>query len=90
MRHSLTKLLQHAEIEPASKYHETITQAWILAVRHFMNSVDSSASFNEFIDHNPILIDSKIMMSHYSKELLFSDKARTGFVQPNLKPIPLH
>lgn len=35
MRDTLLTFLRHHGIE-ASKYHETITRAWILAVRHFM------------------------------------------------------
>ena len=34
------------------------------------------------------LLDSKIMMTHYSAEVLFSDEARARFVEPNLSPIP--
>ena len=34
------------------------------------------------------MLDSKIMMTHYSAEVLFSDEARAKFVDPNLHPIP--
>ncbi len=37
---------------------------------------------------NPRMLDSKIMMTHYSEDILFSDKARNEFVAPNLEPIP--
>jgi len=37
-----------------------------------------------------VLLDSKIMLTHYSAELLFSDQARAEFVEPNLDPIPRH
>jgi hypothetical protein len=35
-----------------------------------------------------MLLDSRIMLTHYSTELLFSDKARAKFVEPDLDPIP--
>ncbi len=35
MRNSLLVFLRHHGVA-ASKYHETLTRAWILAVRHFM------------------------------------------------------
>ena len=36
MREALLKFLEQNGI-PRSKFHETITRAWVLAVRHFMN-----------------------------------------------------
>ena len=75
-------------MEPSSKYHETMTQAWVLAVRHFMDSTLGTSSALEFIDANPKLLDTEIMMTHYSKDVLFSDMARGSFVEPNLVPIP--
>lgn len=42
----------------------------------------ASASADIFIDRNPIMLDSKIMMTHYSAELVFSDEARARFVIP--------
>lgn len=83
-------LLTHQGIDPASKYHETMTQAWILAVRHFMYLTPSTASAQEFLRANPRLLNSKIMDSHYSNEVLHSSDARTGFVAPDLAPIPQH
>lgn len=90
MRQALIGLLKHAGIDPSEKYHETMTEAWVLAVHHFMNSTDNSTSADDFINKNPDMLDSKIMLTHYSAEVLFSDKARKTFVQPNLEPIPRH
>ncbi|TXS93897.1 hypothetical protein FV139_09730 [Parahaliea maris] len=88
MRSALVGLLRHAGVDPSGKYHETLTEAWVLAVDHFMNKTESSNSADEFIDQNPLLLDSGIMQSHYSAELLFSDEARRKFVEPNREPIP--
>ena len=74
----------------ASRYHETLTRAWILAVHHFMAGAADAGSADEFIDHNPRLLDAKIMLSHYSAEVLFGPGARAGFVEPNLEQIPRH
>ena len=89
MHRALQGFLQHHGI-PTSKYHETLTRAWILAVRHFMESSPGSASADAFIAHNPALLDSKIMLTHYSADLLFSDEARAKFVEPDLEQIPRH
>lgn len=86
MREALLKFLRHNDI-PLSKFHETITRAWVLAVRHFMNK-GASASSADFIAKNPELLDSRIMLTHYSASVLFSPDARAGFVEPDLDPIP--
>lgn len=86
MRGALQAFLQHNEIPP-SKFHETLTRAWILAVRHFMDK-GSSASATDFIARNPELLDSRIMLTHYSARVLFSADARASYVEPDLEPIP--
>lgn len=86
MREALLKFLEHNDI-PRSKFHETITRAWVLAVRHFM-SKSTSTSSTDFIAKNQELLDSKIMLTHYSARVLFSSDARASFVEPDLDPIP--
>jgi hypothetical protein len=87
MRSALFSFLEYHGVD-LSKYHETITRAWINAVRHFMETTLSAESADDFIEKNPRMLDSKIMMTHYSAEVLFSDEARAKFVEPNLEPIP--
>jgi len=89
MRGALLVFLTRNDI-PASKYHETLTRAWILAVDHFMHRTPVTTGSDDFIARNPALLDSKIMLTHYSAGLLFSDAARQDFVEPDLDPIPRH
>ena len=89
MRAALLGFIRHNAVDPA-KYHETMTGAWILAVRHFMALSAPAASADAVIAANPILLDGKIMLTHYSAELLFSDEARARFVEPDLGEIPRH
>ena len=89
MRAALMAFLSHHGI-PASKYHETLTRAWVLAVHHFMHRSPEASSADDFIERNPMLLDSKIMLTHYSADRLLSDAARADFVEPNLDPIPRH
>ena len=86
MREALLNFIEHNGI-PRSRFHETITRAWVLAVRHFMDK-SSSTSFQDFIANNQVLLDSKIMLTHYSASVLFSSDARESFVEPDLAPIP--
>ncbi len=83
MRAALVNFLRHHGIAP-TKYHETLTHSWILAVFHFMHRTTEAASADDFIARTPILLDSRIMLTHYSAERLFSQQARHGFVEPDL------
>jgi hypothetical protein len=89
MRAALMAFLSHHNI-PASKYHETLTRSWVLAVDHFMHRSAGTGSADDFIERNAVLLDSKIMLTHYSAGLLFSEAARAEFVEPDLDPIPRH
>ena len=89
MREALLAFLEHNGVDP-SKYHDTMTHAWILAVRHFMEASSSAESADSFINQNPEMLDSRIMMTHYSADVLVSDEARAQFVDPDLDPIPQH
>lgn len=87
MRDALIAFLDHHKVDP-TKYHETITRAWILAVAHFMDQSAPTDSADAFIDANPRLLDPDIMLSHYSAQRLFSEDARGQFLTPDRAPIP--
>lgn len=88
-RAALLEFLERHGI-PAEKFHETLTVAWLLALRHFMESTPSAQSAADFIDRNPRLLESDIMLSHYSRGLLSSSEARATFVEPDRGEIPRH
>src|SRR5262245_37390822 len=48
MQNALLSFLRHHGVD-VSKYHETMTRAWILAVRHFMESSPDSDSSDTFM-----------------------------------------
>lgn len=87
MKQALLAFLKHLGVD-SGKFHETLTGAWIDAVRHFMVQSPESNGFDQFIGSNPALLDSRIMLTHYSAELLFSDQARADYVEPDVQPIP--
>ncbi len=87
MSQALRAFLAANAVDPG-KYHETLTTAWIRAVRHFMGRQVANDSASGFIDENPVLLNPAIMLTHYSAEVLFSDEARRRYVEPDLDPIP--
>ena len=88
MRDALVAFLRAHGI-PATKYHETLTRAWVLAVDHFMQQAPGPyPSAAVFMQANPRLLDSRIMLTHYSAEVLFSAEARERFVPPDVQSIP--
>lgn len=87
MRDAINRFLAHRRID-ASKYHETLTRAWLMAVRHFMDRAGSTACAEDFLARSAALLDANVMLTHYSKDVLFSSAARAGFVEPDLDPIP--
>lgn len=86
MREGLQGFLQDHGIAP-SRFHETLTRAWILAVRHFMERSPGADSAADFMGGQPELLDSRIKLTHYSAPLLFSAEARASFVEPGTSPI---
>ena len=87
MKTALLAFLAHLGVD-AGKYHETITRAWIMAVHHFMTLSPSQESAASFMAANPELLDSRIMLTHYSAAVLFSPDARQSFVAPDIQSIP--
>lgn len=87
MKRALLAFLAHVGVSE-SKYHETITRAWVMAVDHFMNQSEACSSCADLVRINPQLLDSKIMLTHYSADVLFSPAARQAFAEPNIQAIP--
>ena len=78
----------HANGVDRNKFHVTLTHAWLKAVWHFMQNCPAMKSSDEFIQNNPALLNKDLLLSHYSHELLFSDKARKKYVDPDLNRLP--
>src|SRR6478735_8183397 len=56
MKAALLAFLAHLGVSE-SKYHETITRAWVMAVDHFMNQSAACASCADLVRTNPQLLD---------------------------------
>ena len=86
-RDSLRRFLDRHAIDP-TKFHETLTQAWLRAVWHFMQRFGDTRDGEDFLEKSYVLRDPRVMLTHYSKDVLDSEDARQRFVEPNLDPIP--
>jgi hypothetical protein len=69
------------------KYHETITLFWSRLV-HYAISQSTATNFEQFINSYPHLLDSTLHTRHYSREVIQSDAARHGWVEPDLIQMP--
>jgi hypothetical protein len=86
-RSDLQRFLRIHKIDPA-KFHETLTQSWLRAVWHFMQRAGDTSGGDDFLKRSTPLHDPKAMLTHYSKNVLFSMEARRQFIEPDLDPIP--
>ena len=70
------------------KYHETITLFWV----HLLSRAHPASGgerLEEIVDSNPHLLEKNFPLAYYSVERLFSDEARTSWVEPDLKPLSI-
>ncbi|WP_184716917.1 hypothetical protein [Caulobacter sp.] len=75
--------------DDTSGYHETITQAYLAAIRAFVADLPAGISDSEAAQRllETPLGDKDWPLTHWSRERLFSVEARRGWVEPDLKPL---
>jgi hypothetical protein len=67
------------------KYHATISRAWVQLVGDHMAGDDD---FGAFADRCPALLDKRLLARHYRSSTLASPAAKSGWVEPDLAPLP--
>jgi hypothetical protein len=72
----------------ASKYHHTITMAWMHLVRHAVRHAPPALDFKEFAATHPGLFYPQLLECYYSKARLQSDAARHDWNEPDLRSLP--
>lgn len=70
-----------------SGYHETITLFWLMTVRDFFAGRTQSDSITRLANQLTVEYDKSFIHDYYSEELLKSDVAKNGWVEPDLKPL---
>ena len=70
------------------KYHETITLFWVhILSREYAAS--RGKRLDQIVHANPHLLEKNFPLAYYSADRLFSDEARTSWVEPDLKPLSI-
>jgi hypothetical protein len=81
----IRKFAQHAGTP--RKFHHTITIAWTRLVAAAQNSSPAANNFSEWIESHPELLDRNLLANYYSPARLQAEKARSGWVEPDLAPL---
>ena len=69
------------------KYHATVSRAWVELVGHHVAASDDT-DFDAFADRYPALLDKRLLSRHYRSSTLATASARSGWVAPDLQPLP--
>ena len=80
--HCANSLLRQVNRE----YHETITLFWVRLLAH-ARAIASKESLENVVEANPQLLEKDFPFAYYSRERLFSENARTKWMEPDLKPL---
>lgn len=72
----------------AAKYHETLTQFWVILVNHLIAARPDITTFEWFLDAFPQVLDKELPARHWRRETLQSSAARTQWVAPDLLALP--
>ncbi len=70
------------------KYHETITLFWVHLLSR-AHAASRAERLDEILQANPQLLEKNFPLAYYSAERLFSDEARTSWVEPDLKTLSI-
>jgi hypothetical protein len=68
------------------KYHETMTLFWV----HLLSRARRAERLQDIVHANPQLLEKNFPLAYYSADRLFSDEARTSWVEPDLKTLSIN
>lgn len=75
---------------PTGGYHETITLLYLALLADFYDRADKTWSHEEMTDAAVAALGAReLPLEYYSKERLMSWPARTRWLPPDLKPLPM-
>jgi len=85
MREALFRFVDHHQVD-RRKYNETITVFWFQIVAEAMRTMPANVRVVE--QCNSVIerfSNADLALDYYSRDLLFSERAREEFVEPDLK-----
>jgi hypothetical protein len=71
-----------------AKYHHTITLVWMRLVAAALRDDQGIEDFDRFAGAHPELLDTAAPGMFYSADLLRSEAARSGWVEPDIRALP--
>jgi len=72
----------------AALYNETMTRFWVRLITHVRDAKGPLNGVDDAIEHAPFLMDKSLPQRHWSRTLMFGPEGRTGWVEPDLLPLP--
>lgn len=87
VREGIFNLLRAFEVDLSTEmpYHETLTVFWLRAVEDFLKSRNGYSIVEITNELLGVCGDKDLPLKFYSREILFSDRARAEYVEPDLK-----
>jgi hypothetical protein len=70
-----------------NRYHETLTMFWSRLVQHAVVNSPNVRDFETFLSSFPFMTDKGLPLRHWSSERLWSESARAGWIDPDLRPL---
>ena len=64
-----------------------MTRFWVEATAHAIET-SGAPGFEELLERVPHLLDKGLPFQHWTHERIFAADARTGWVEPDLRPLP--
>ena len=74
---------------PTVGYHETMTHAWMRLIHLLVCDYGPYDDADAFFEDHPQLSSRLVLRFFYSREQFLSPEAKTGFVEPDLAPLPV-
>jgi hypothetical protein len=72
----------------SERYHDTMTRFWMRLVAHAMAVRPEIDDLEAFLQAFPMLLDKELFIRHWSRTAMFTPKARSGWSDPDLVPLP--
>ena len=72
----------------SNRYHDTLTCFWVHVVGHAIENAPEARSIDDLLARFPYLLDKSLPYRYWRAETFNSDRARAGWVEPDLVPVP--